>query len=386
MRIIPIIVSVFLITACQGGISGTTDAGTDGLDTSDSTDSGADHAVDPVDVQEEPKDCTSNSECLDDNPCNGEETCNMDTHRCVSGAPLVDGSVCGAGPRMICLDGACGESICGDGFVDAEGGESCEPPGEGSCNHDCTQACDGNEDCDDLNPCTNDLCDGGTCSRSYVADGTSCGEGVVCCSGACVACCTSEHCTGGLPLCCEGQCRACCIDTDCDDTISCTEDTCNEYLCSHTDLPDLTPCPSGICCGARCRVGGDCCSNAQCADGCKGIARPCREIGGDLCSSQVGCHGGGEAYCEGEPYRCWEGWYNYETCLACGCDWGMGECGGIFPTPCAALEGEICEACRCTWHAGCDGAHEACATYSDQATCDTQLDCYWSTCLEYLCT
>ena len=376
-------VLAFLFSACQGGITGTGDAEADERDDRVVQD-GTDSVEDPA---EEPGECTLSSECDDGNPCNGEETCNPDTGRCAGGVHLADGSVCGTAPRMICLGGACNASVCGDGFVDVEGGESCEPPGEGNCNDDCSQACDGNEDCDDLNPCTNDVCDGGACSRSYVADGTSCGEGVVCCSGECAACCTSEHCTGGLPHCCEGQCRACCIDADCDDTIACTVDSCSEYLCSHTDMPDLTPCPGGICCGARCRVGGDCCSNAQCADGCKGTARPCRDVPGDSCNGQVGCSGTGENYCvEGSGPFCYDLDVGAGTCGDCGCIWSMVSCTGFGRVNCPRLGADLCEECWCEWHAGCDGVHEACTSYSDQAACDTQMDCYWSTCLEYLCT
>ena len=372
--ILALTLPLFLLS-CQGGIAGSGDTDTDDPSPQDGQES-ADSLSDPA---EEPRECSSSEECDDANPCNGEETCNLESHRCVDGLPPASGTVCGTLPRMICLEGSCVESVCGDGFVDVEAGESCEPPAEGDCNDDCSQACDGNEDCDDFNPCTNDLCDGGSCSRSYVPDGTSCGEGLFCCSGECVQCCTSGQCTGGLQKCCGGQCRACCIDTDCDDTISCTEDTCTGYLCSHTDMPDLSPCPGGICCSALCRVGGGCCTSAQCTDGCKGTSRACRDVPGDSCSGQVGCFGTGENYCAGTPQNCTR-YSGLLLCEACGCGWTMIACGGNHPTPCASLDIEYCEDC------GCDGVHEACGTYTDQTTCDTQLDCYWSTCLEYLCT
>lgn len=37
----------------------------------------------------DPNACTSNEQCSDRNPCNGVETCNMATQRCVVGAPVV---------------------------------------------------------------------------------------------------------------------------------------------------------------------------------------------------------------------------------------------------------------------------------------------------------
>ena len=104
---------------------------------------------DPEDVGEQPEEvepeCVIDDECDDDNPCNGLETCNPGTRACVEGLPPADGTVCGADPRRICRDGACSVSTCGDGFVDADGGEECET-GE-------TEACETSCGTDAVRPC-----------------------------------------------------------------------------------------------------------------------------------------------------------------------------------------------------------------------------------------
>ncbi len=74
-------------------------------------------------------------------------------------------------------------------------------------------------DCDDHNPCTNDLCDTGTgqCDHLNLADETPCGDGD---SGWCdgSGSCFEPECGSGLP--------------DCDDGNACTVDSCSEYECS----------------------------------------------------------------------------------------------------------------------------------------------------------
>src|SRR5688500_8041017 len=97
---------------------------------------------------------------------------------------------------MVCVDDACVESMCGDGFVDTEIGEQCEDGNQiafDGCNPDCTFTCEDNEFCSDGDPCNGDeicsaehLCENGTaldehteCTTAAVAAGT-------CRSGMCV--------------------------------------------------------------------------------------------------------------------------------------------------------------------------------------------------------
>jgi cysteine-rich repeat protein len=104
--------------------------------------------------------CTVAADCADANPCNGPETCNAGMHRCQAGTPPAAGSACDRDmnpmTRDICRTGMCLASRCGDGFVDAGAGESCEDGnmvnGDG-CDNDCTYSCAVAADCTDGLPC-----------------------------------------------------------------------------------------------------------------------------------------------------------------------------------------------------------------------------------------
>jgi hypothetical protein len=143
---------------------------------------------------EETFECAENAECIDDNLCNGEESCDPVTHTCLPGDALEDGFVCGSSPRAICLGEACVASTCGDGFLDTGAGEFCEPPGEAGCTDACTFACTFDGDCpDDGEICNGEpLCDPDShvCTTTgSAADGTDCGESPgerrICLSGSC---------------------------------------------------------------------------------------------------------------------------------------------------------------------------------------------------------
>jgi len=82
--------------------------------------------------------------------------------KCVSGAPPMTGTACGTG--KVCEMQVCTMSICGDGFVDAARGETCEPPNTATCDAAChTVTCGdgvraGTEQCDDGNKTNLDGC------------------------------------------------------------------------------------------------------------------------------------------------------------------------------------------------------------------------------------
>ena len=102
--------------------------------------------------------CGASSDCDDENPCTGAETCDTSAHTCVAGTSLAEGAACGT--DLVCRGGACLPVGCGNGFVDT--GEDCEPPGSASCRADCTWVCEVDDDCDD-----GDACNGGeTCTAS----------------------------------------------------------------------------------------------------------------------------------------------------------------------------------------------------------------------------
>ena len=130
--------------------------------------------------EEEVEECTDNEDCLDANVCNGDETCNISTNRCESGAPLEDGTVCLDPPRKICLDAECVDSVCGDCFTDRGNGEFCDDcnddPADGC--HECTLGCTEDDDCLD-----DEICNGEeTCNieEALCENGVNLLDGTVC--------------------------------------------------------------------------------------------------------------------------------------------------------------------------------------------------------------
>jgi len=96
-------------------------------------------------------------------------------------------------------------------------------------------ACTSGADCDDSDACTDDTCNGGTCSNTAI----SCDDGNAC---------TAETCDpvngcGSTPI-------------TCDDHNECTSDSCNTASgCSFAALPGGTACSGGTCDGAGNCVG-----------------------------------------------------------------------------------------------------------------------------------
>jgi cysteine-rich repeat protein len=113
--------------------------------------------------------CQTDPDCNDGNACDGAETCCSVTvngqtgKQCAAGTPLANGASCAIG--KICLSSQCQISVCGDGYVDANAGETCEPPNVGTCDANChTIVCgdgtlEGSEQCDDGNTTNLDGCD-----------------------------------------------------------------------------------------------------------------------------------------------------------------------------------------------------------------------------------
>ena len=227
-------------------------------------DEGAGEACEPPGYESCSEDCVflceGDEDCEDDgNRCNGEEYCNLDEHACDRRGPMEDGTPCGGPIRFICLDEACVESVCGDGFED----EGITPPEEcddgndeegDGCDNDCTYSCHDDFDCDDGKSCTRDRCyswsshtcifllepgttmcrgPAGPCDVSEFCDG----ENVECpangfhpsstvCREAEDDCDVAEHCTGSSASCPDDGFAE--EGTDCNDGNECTDpDTCN---------------------------------------------------------------------------------------------------------------------------------------------------------------
>ena len=81
----------------------------------------------------------NNARCDNALVCDGSETCDA-VLGCRAGNRAADGTVCLAAPRNICLVGACTASRCGDRYVDAALGETCDD-GNVANNDGCSSVC-----------------------------------------------------------------------------------------------------------------------------------------------------------------------------------------------------------------------------------------------------
>ncbi len=274
----------------------------------------------PDDGPGEDAECRLNADCSDGDICNGLETCDPGSHTCIGGTALADGAVCGEYPRMICLDGACGESRCGDGFRDVGRGEFCDDgnddPGDG-CDA-CQITCGSYEDCSDGDTCNGEeTCRTGTgecVNGSPQADGTICGSDPrkICISGVClVSSCSDgyvdwdsgEQCEGDASEGCTAvcgtggthYCESCswgvCIPFT--ETCNGVDDDCNG-LCDdgfECCAGDANPCTTS--CGSEGSRG--CSPSCEWASGCSPPAETCNGIDDDCddaCDNGFACCAG----------------------------------------------------------------------------------------------
>ncbi len=136
--------------------------------------------------------------------------------------------------------------------------------------------CANDDDCDDSNPCTDDVCNAGTCENTN-NDANSCDNGDYC-DGA--EACNAGVCEAGADPC-PGQfcdedndaCVDCLVDGDCDDGNFCDgAETCNAGTCE----AGADPCPGQLCDEAT-DACVDCLADADCDDG-----NPCTD---DVCNA-----------------------------------------------------------------------------------------------------
>ncbi len=260
----------------------------------------------------------STRNCAATDACMNNGTCDDATHKCSAGTPKADGTACGTG--MICKSGACTATSCGDGLVN--GTEQCDfGTGNGAgtgCEVDCKFSCAKSPDsCVDTNPCNGtEVCSnvtvsgktGQKCSAGTpLADGTACGGGNICKTGACVApppvTCgngtldTGEECdfgTGNGPgTGCETTCKFSCTKSpdSCADTNLCNgAETCQTVTVSGktgqkcsagTNATKCTACGAGVCNGTGA------CASSTCGDGCVDATKgeQCEPPGTSTCSS-----------------------------------------------------------------------------------------------------
>ena len=380
--------------------------------------------------------CSGPEDCPNDgNPCNGDEKCNPDTGVCDRTPPLADGSVCGEGPRRICLAGSCQESICGDLFVDREKTppEECDDGnstnGDG-CNNNCTFSCHGNVECEDDNKCNgSETCDvegTHTCRPgTNEPPGTACNDNRFCtavdtcngsggCTGSGDPCndhldCTTDACNEGTDSCTHNVDEGfCAIDGGChaegapNPEAECK--VCDPGVSQHewASRPDMSSCGTegmpGICCGGACFTGGECCRTEDCLNTCAGEAWPCEwfETAGN-CIIQAGCswETASVETCVG-ALGCWDiTWLDWDGCVECGCTGRMcsGDrchCTGGMEITCNGMEEGLCDQCGCEHldpgDGYCAGGHWPCWEY-DLVGCETQTECFLTPgfCLDHMC-
>jgi hypothetical protein len=186
---------------------------------------------------------------------------------------------------------------------------------DGACQPPPPPGCTGSDDCDDGNPCTENLCDNGTgtCSNPPIAGCVpcdtvaDCDDGDVCTENSCVAGrCVSDPVPGcGDGCVCTGQAAGepCVNDNDCCvgycDNGFCTGDY-GEMACAPlgnfcaNDAGGANACCSGICEGCVCACLGDdqtCAVDRQCCGGFCASETCCREVDA-RCTSDAQCCGG----------------------------------------------------------------------------------------------
>ncbi|MEZ4269663.1 MAG: hypothetical protein R3F39_25160, partial [Myxococcota bacterium] len=272
----------------------------------------------------------SDAACDDGNPCSVGETCAAGT--CQGGTPKScdDGNVC---TKDACVTGIGCVHQTNDG-VACEDGDTCTS-GDTCVGAVCTPG--PKLDCDDLNFCTVDSCDGlGGCKHSNI--GFICADENPCTD---VACDPKKGCV--FPF----------NDAPCDDKSACTvSDQCVDGVCSGAPLPldDGNPCTDDLCdkvlgvlhvantlpCedGDLCSLG-DTCVDAVCVPGKgKPVCDDKNVCTNDSCQAAVGCVNApnalpcddgtvctegdvcADSVCAGSPISCDDG----NDCTADSCD------------------------------------------------------------------
>jgi hypothetical protein len=226
-----------------------------------------------------PLGCSSHADCDDGIFCNGAETC-------------VD-SVCQDGTPPDCPDDGLfcnGSEFCDEAIDDCNStGDPCTPPLMCDEVNDTCVECLVNADCDDSEPCTDDLCTAGQCSNTWFACGLEDG----CCGPACTWP-DDPDCACGNGVCDEGEdCNTCsvdCISGSGGSCEACFKGVCNGECHPKKEGPDCADCAPSYCCGDGVCEGEE--DNTNCAIDC-GAPPVCPDgncdAGEDPCSCPEDC-------------------------------------------------------------------------------------------------
>ncbi len=223
-------------------------------------------------------DCGDNNPCTND-ACDAQHGCQ---HTNVDGGSCDDGKACSTNDT--CAHGVClgvvlscdDNNPCTDNSCDNQGGcvflandVTCDDgnactTGEACHNHACGAGAV--VQCDDKNPCTQEVCDPKSGCKGVVLNGSACEDGDACTIG---------------DTCVSGQCASNLLS--CEDNNPCTLDSCDKAAgCIHTALT------------SGCDDGDACTANDTCLAGiCSGTpAAPCDDgnaCTNDVCDKTIGC-------------------------------------------------------------------------------------------------
>lgn len=233
--------------------------------------------------------CLTDPECGDNQQCNGDELCDIKTHKCSDVRANVppDGFQCGT--VSVCQSGKCvpAKENCGDGIP--VGAEECDPPGQAAgCGLDCRFICvsaDATRNCTPVDVCngpskcndTTHLCGPRIPLGNYIKCGPN--DSMQCIDGVCTHCGDKqiqknegEECDDGNKDDgdgCDHNCKFSCVpgDTtrDChSDDVCYADGTCNTV--THKCSP-IQPALAGKSCdtGKNCIAGN--CVAIRCGDG-----------------------------------------------------------------------------------------------------------------------
>jgi len=253
--------------------------------------------------------CETDADCDDGLWCNGAETCNVETGRCVAGEDPCEGllgcddendvciecvTVADCGDEDLCTTDACVDGLCVYTPVDCDDNDACTTDtctaATGACVH--TDVV-----CDDGDLCTDDDCDPATGCVYTPAD---CGDEV--CdpvTGDCVECVAAADCADDDACTTDACVDNACVYTDvvCDDGDLCTTDTCDAAAgCVFTPVV----CPAGQECDA---TTGDCVPVTECDDD-----TDCDDLlwctGEETCDLATGTCVAGTAPCDPDTQEC----------------------------------------------------------------------------------
>lgn len=281
-----------------------------------------------------------------------------------------DGDFCtleGSANLRVCSDGLCVRSQCGDGFLDArpgtmEGSEACDDgndtPNDG-CEPDCTITCTAatqTADCDDMNPCTDDVCTANRCE--YNANTNTCmveGMTNTCRGGSCPS-----------PDCGNGELD---VGETCDDNNEVGGDGC-EADCTPTCTSDEmcddgAACNGAFACGAATANGARTCMMTAAPVACVDDGNACTT---ETCEDGVGCVSDGSM-----NDRDMDGFYA-TSCGGNDCDDmnamrnpGLAEvCGNRVDDDCSSATPDDTQT---TYYVDCDGDRYASSTTGSMRVC-----------------